>query len=162
MGKNTGNKKNFKVDTYTRNLFVLFDQTRDTIIRAVELELRQSKTNFAQCHILYVLTQEKNGMTQGDLSKWLLRNLNTVSTLINKMEKEGLVKKTKNKEDGKVYVTLTQKGSEVWDEVSDRAIFLTFSALSEEEKEQFKALLKKLRTRVRNILGLDFKPSFLP
>ena len=161
MGKNTRNNK-FKLDTYTRNLFVLFDQTRDTLVRAVELELKQYKTNFAQCHILYVLTQEKNGMTQGDLSKWILRNLNTVSTLINKMEKEGLVKKTKKKEDGKVYVTLTQKGSEAWDEVSERAIFLTFSVLSEEEKEQLKVLLKKLRTGARNILGLDFKPPFLP
>jgi DNA-binding MarR family transcriptional regulator len=164
MGKKLGTKKikNFKLDTYTRNLFVLFDQTRDTLIRAVELELKQSKTNFAQCHIFYVLTQEKNGMTQGDLSKWLLRNLNTVSTLINKMEKEGVVKKTKNKEDGKVYITLTQKGSEVWDESSERAIFLTFSALSEEEKEKFKVLLEKLRAEARNILGLDFKPPFLP
>jgi DNA-binding MarR family transcriptional regulator len=164
MGKNTRNKKikNFKLDTYTRSLFVLFDQTRDTLIHAVELELKQSETSFAQCHILYVLAQKKNGMTQGDLSKWLLRNLNTVSTLINKMEKEGLVKKTKNKEDGKVYITLTQKGSEAWDEVSERAIFLTFSALSEKEKEQFKVLLEKLRTEARNILGLDFKPPFLP
>jgi len=162
MEKNTGNNKNFKLDTHTRNLFVLFDQTRDTLIRAVELELKQSKTNFAQCHILYVLTQEKNGMTQGDLSKWLLRNLNTISTLINKMEKEGLVKKTKNKEDGKVYIRLTQKGSKVWDEVSERAVFLTFSTLSEDEKEQLKVLLKKLRAKARGILGLDFKPPFLP
>ena len=161
MKKNTGNSK-FKLDNHTRNLFVIFDQTRDTLIRAVELELKQSKTNFAQTRILYVLTQEKSGMTQGDLSKWLLRNLNTVSTLISKMEKEGLVEKTKNKEDGKVYVTLTQKGSEEWDAVSERAIFLTFSALSEEEKEQLKVLLKKLRTEARNILGLDFKPLFLP
>ena len=161
MKKNTRNNK-FKLDTYTRNLFVIFDQTRDTLIRAVELELKQSKTNFAQTRILYALTQEKNGMTQGDLSKWLLRNANTVSTLISKMEKEGLVRKTKNKEDGKVYVTLTKKGSEEWDVVGERAIFLTFSVLSEEEKKQLKVLLKKLRTEARNILGLDFKPPFLP
>jgi DNA-binding MarR family transcriptional regulator len=162
MEKNTGNKKNFKLDTYTRNLFVLFDQTRDILIHAVELELKQSKINFAQTKVFYILTREKNGVTQADLSKWLLRNLNTVSTLINKMEEEGLVKKTKNKQDGKVYVTLTQKGSAVWDEVSERAIFLTLSALSEEEKGQFKALLKKLRAAIRNMLGLDFKPPFLP
>jgi DNA-binding MarR family transcriptional regulator len=161
MAKSTANSR-FKLDSYTRNLFVIFDQTRDTLIRAVELELRQSETNFAQARILYVLTQKKNGMTQGDLSKWLLRNLNTVSTLITKMEKEGLVKKTKNKEDGKVYVTLTQKGCEEWDEVSDRAIFLTFSVLSEKEKKQLQVLLKKLRAEARNILGLDFKPPFLP
>jgi len=161
MKKNTRNGK-FKLDTYTRNLFVILDQTRDTLIRAVELELRQSEINFAQARILHSLTQKKNGMTQGDLSEWHLRNLNTVSTLISRMEKEGLVKKTKNKKDGRVYVTLTQKGSEVWDEVSERAIFLTFSVLSEKEKKQLKALLKKLRTEARNILGLDFKPPFLP
>jgi len=161
MEKNTRNNK-FKLDTNTRNLFVIFDQTRDTLIHAVELELKQSKTNLAHTRILYVLTQEKNGMTQGDLSRWLLRNLNTVSILISKMEKEGLVKKTKNKEDGKVYVTLTQKGSEEWDKVSERAIFLTFAVLSEKERKQLKVLLKKLRTEARDILGLDFKPPFLP
>lgn len=161
MKKNTRNSK-FKLDTHTRNLFVILDQTRDTLIRAVEIELRQSEVNFAQTRVLYSLTQEENGMTQGDLSKWLLRNLNTISVLISKMEKEGLVKKTKNKEDGRARVTLTRKGSEVWDDVSERAIFLTFSVLSEEEKKQLKALLKKLRTEARNILGLDFKPPFLP
>jgi MarR family transcriptional repressor of emrRAB len=161
MKINTRNSK-FKLDTHTRNLFVVFDQTRDTLIRAVELELKQSRISFAQARILYSLTQAKNGMTQGDLSKWHLRNLNTISTLINRMEKEGLVKKTKSKDDGRVHVTLTQKGSEVWDEVSERAIFLTFSVLSEKEKKQLKVLLKKLRTEARNILGLDFKPPFLP
>jgi DNA-binding MarR family transcriptional regulator len=88
MKINTRNSK-FKLDTHTRNLFVVFDQTRDTLIRAVELELKQSRISFAQARILYSLTQAKNGMTQGDLSKWHLRNLNTVSTLISKMEKEG-------------------------------------------------------------------------
>ena len=161
MKEDTRNTK-FKLDTHTRNLFVILDQTRDTLIRAVELELRQSEINFAQARILYSLTQAKNGMTQGDLSKWHLRNLNTISTLINRMEKEGLVKKTKSKDDGRVHVTLTQKGSEVWDEVSERAIFLTFSVLSEKEKKQLNVLLKKLRTEARNILGLDFKPPFLP
>jgi len=161
MTEKTGNSR-FKVDTDTRNLFVIFDQTRDTLIRAVGLELTQSKTNFAQTRILYVLTQERNGMTQGDLAKWLLRNLNTVSTLISKMEKEGLVKKSKNKEDGKVYVTLTQKGSDEWNKASERAIFLTFSVLSQKERKQLKVLLRKLRAEARNILGLDFKPPFLP
>ena len=158
----TNRNGEFKLDTHTRNLFVIFDQARDTLIRAIELELKQSEINFAQARILYSLTQRKNGMTQGDLSKWHLRNLNTISTLISKMEKEGLVKKTKSKKDGKVYVTLTQRGSEVWEGVNERAIFLTFSALSEEEKEQLRVLLKKLRTEARHILGLDFKPPFLP
>ncbi len=162
MKKNTRNNEIFKLDHYTRNLFVLFDQTRDTLINAVELEFKHSKTNFAQSRILYVLSQQKRGMTITDISKWLLRNLNSASTLINKMEKRGLVKKTKNKEDGKVYIKLTQKGSELWDQVNERAIFLTFSALSEDEKEQFKVLLRKLRAKVRDILGLDFKPPFLP
>jgi DNA-binding MarR family transcriptional regulator len=162
MGKNTLNKTAFKVDTATRNLFVLFDQTRDILIRAMELELKHSKTNYPQTRIFYILSQEKNGVTQTDLAKWTLRNLNTVSTLIIKMEKEGLVKRNKSKEDGKVYVTITRKGSEIWDEVSERAISLTFSALSEEEKSQLKAIIKKMRAAIRNMLGLNFKPPFLP
>ncbi len=154
--------KIFKLDRETRNLVVLFEETRDTLIRAVELELDQSNINLAQCRFLNVLVHEKDGLTQGELSKLLLRNQNTISTLTNKMVKGGLVKKIKNNRDGKIYVALTEKGLEACGMVSERAPYLIFSALSGEEKVQLNNLLRKLRSSARDLLGLDFKPPFLP
>jgi DNA-binding MarR family transcriptional regulator len=151
-----------KVDEKTRNLFVLFDQTRDILIHAVELELKQSKMNYPQARILFMLTRDKNGMTQVEMAKWLGRNLNSVSTLINKMVKKGLVKKNRNKKDGKIYVVATDKGEEYWNQVPEQALRLAFSSLTEEEKEQMHGVLRKLRSEVRNLLGLDYKPPFMP
>ncbi|OGO18067.1 MAG: hypothetical protein A2Z02_03305 [Chloroflexi bacterium RBG_16_48_7] len=160
--KTGGEEKVFKIDDRTRNLFVLFDQTRDTLIHAVELELKQSKMNYPQARVLFILTRDTSGMTQVQMAKWLARNLNSVSTLINKMVKKGLVKKIRNKEDGKIYVVATEKGVEYWNHVPEQALQLAFSAMTEEEKEQLRALLKKLRAEVRNLLGLDYKPPFMP
>jgi len=152
----------FKLDDYTRNLFVLFDQTRDTLVHAMELEMHQAKCNYPQAKILFMLTRDPEGMTQVQMSKWLFRNLNSVSTLINKMAKKGLVKKVKNRKDGKIYVVATEKGAEYWNSVPERAIHLTFAPLDEKEREEFRRLLKKLRAETRNLLGLDYKPPFMP
>jgi len=162
-GINTkGTQEVYKIDEKTRNLFVLFDQTRDILIHAVELELKQSRMNYPQARILFMLTRAQNGMTQVEMSKWLGRNLNSVSTLINKMVKKGLVRKTRNRQDGKIYVVATDKGIEYWNEVPERALQLAFSAVSEDEREQLRDILRKLRAEVRNLLGLDYKPPFMP
>jgi DNA-binding MarR family transcriptional regulator len=79
------------------------------------------------------------------------------------MEKKGLVKKTKNSDDLKTYVTLTNKGSLLYhQQVTERSIQLIFEKLSAGEKNQLDAILKKLRDNTRDLLGLDFRPPFLP
>jgi len=161
MKKKTPDSKTQDPYFDTRNLFALFDQTRDAIVYASELEMRQVNINFSYARVLFILTQEKAGITNADLAHRIFRKAHTVSTLIIKMEKSGLVKRTRNKKDGKVYITITRKGLDLWDRINDRAIMLTFSALSEAEKEQFRESLVKLRTSVRDLLGLDYKPPFL-
>jgi len=161
MKKKTPDSKTQDPYLDIRNLFALFDQTRDAIVYASELEMRQVNINFSYARVLFILTQEKTGITNADLAHRIFRKAHTVSTLIIKMEKSGLVKRTRNKKDGKVYITITRKGLDLWDRINDRAIMLTFSALSAAEKEQFRESLVKLRTSVRDLLGLDYKPPFL-
>jgi DNA-binding MarR family transcriptional regulator len=79
------------------------------------------------------------------------------------MEKKGLVKKIKKNEELKTYVTLTEKGSKLYHEgVTERSIHLIFEKLSKEERKQLRALLMKVRNIAREIMGLDYKPPFLP
>lgn len=144
------------------NLSALLIQTSDTITQAIELELAQYNINFPQARILFALKQENRPVTIPEISEWVLRELNSVSTLINKMEKAGLVEKTSRPGDRKTYITLTEKGDELYNHITVKAHHLTFTVLAEDERKEFKASLKKLRDRARHLLGIDFKPPFLP
>jgi DNA-binding MarR family transcriptional regulator len=151
-----------KLDDETRNLFVLLEMTRTTAVAALEIELKHYKTDFTEGRILFTLSREKNGMTQADISKYVLKKQNSISTQLSKMEKKGLIKKIKRQGDSKTYAVLTTKGLELWNQINERSIYLTFSVLSEPEKEILRTLLGRLRNQARNLLGLNFKPPFLP
>jgi len=145
------------------NLYILLDQTDGIITNAVELELKQIQMTQPQVRVLTMLSREDRPVTLEELANWTFKEFNSVSTLINRMEKKGLVKKIKKEGDLKTHVTLTAKGSDLYHRrVSERSIHLIFEKLSEEEKIQFETILKKLRTTTRDLLGLDFKPPFLP
>jgi DNA-binding MarR family transcriptional regulator len=145
------------------NLYILLDQTDSIVINAVELELKHLRITQPQVRILTVLSRENRPVTLEDLASWTLKEFNSVSTLINRMEKKGLVKKTKKSGDLKTYVILAEKGSKLYhNDVTERSIHLIFEKLSEEEKKQLKDLLKKVRNITRDLLGLNYKPPFLP
>jgi DNA-binding MarR family transcriptional regulator len=145
------------------NLYILLDQTDSIVTNAVELELKQVRMTQPQVRVLTMLSRQDRPVTLEELANWTFKEFNSVSTLINRMEKKGLVKKNKKEGDLKTYVTLTPKGSDLYHRrVTERSIHLIFERLSEEEKTQFEAILKKLRTTTRDLLGLDFKPPFLP
>ena len=145
------------------DLFIVLEQARDIVNQAVELELKRYHTNSPQVKLLTMLSRENKAVTLNDLSNWALRELNSVSNLINKLEKKGLVKKSKKSGDGKTYVTLTEKGSKFYcQEVTERSIHLIFEGLSEGERKQLDILLRKVRDTTRDLLGLDYRPPFLP
>jgi DNA-binding MarR family transcriptional regulator len=145
------------------NLYILLDQTDGIVTNAVELEVKHLRITQPQVKILTILSRQGTPVTLEELSSWTLKEFNSVSTLINRMEKKGLVKKIKKNEELKTYVTLTEKGSKLYHKgVTERSIHLIFDKLSEEEKKQLKDLLKKVRNTTRELLGLDYKPPFLP
>ncbi len=145
------------------NLLIILDQTHSVVNNAVELELKHLRLTQAQVRIMNMLSRENRPITIDELAKWTLKEFNSVSTLINRMEKKGLVKKAKKKGELKNYITLTEKGDFLYNEkVTEYSIHLIFSQLSVEEKNQLYNLLKKVRDITRNLLGLDFKPQFLP
>jgi len=110
-----------------------------------------------------MLSREDKPVTLDELANWTLKEFNSVSTLINRMEKKGLVKKTKTNGDLKTYVTLTEKGSEVYHrQVTERSIHLIFEKLTAKEREQLESILKKVRNTTRDLLGMDYRPPFLP
>jgi DNA-binding MarR family transcriptional regulator len=145
------------------NLYILLDQADSIVTNAVELELKHLRVTQPQVRILTMLSRQDRPVTIEELSNWTLKEFNSVSTLINRMEKKGLVQKSKKDGDLKTYISLTEKGSELYHEqVTERSIHLIFDALSPEERDQLKDLLFKIRDITRDLLGVGYKPPFLP
>ncbi len=143
-------------------LHALLDSTRETIQKAVKMELAQYQMSQSQVKVMHMLAQSEEGLTSGQLSESAIRELNSITTLVNRMQKKGLVKKVKKDGDQKTYVILTDKGLDIYNNtVTERSITLIFDTLSDEEKIQLTSLLSKLQTKARNLLGLDYKPPFL-
>ena len=145
------------------NLYILLDQVDSITTNAVELELKHLRLSQPQARVLTMLSRESEPATIEELSNWTLKEFNSVSTLINRMEKKELIKKIKKPGDLKTYIALTEKGSELYHrQVTERSIHLIFENLSNEEKRAFESILKKLRDTTRDLLGLDYRPPFLP
>jgi DNA-binding MarR family transcriptional regulator len=155
--------RNSKKNDHEANLYILLDQTDSIVTNAIELELKHLRVTQPQIRILTMLSRQDEPVTLEQLSNWTLKEFNSVSTLINRMEKKGLVKKTKKDGDLRAYVDLTEKGSKLYHlDVTERSIHLIFEKLSKEERKQLRALLMKVRNATREIMGLDYKPPFLP
>jgi DNA-binding MarR family transcriptional regulator len=145
------------------NLYILLDQTNCIVTNAVELELKHLHVTQPQVRVLTMLSREDRPLTLDELANWTLKEFNSVSTLINRMEKSGLVRKTKKEGDLKTYIVLTEKGSDLYHKkVTERSIHLIFNILSDEEKKQFDSLLKNVRDKTRDLLGMDYRPPFMP
>jgi DNA-binding MarR family transcriptional regulator len=145
------------------NLYILLDQVDSIVTNAVELELKHLNLTQPQARVLTMLSREGNPATIDELSSWTLKEFNSVSTLINRMEKKGLVKKSKKPGDLKTYISLTEKGSSLYhNKVTERSIHLILEKLTAQEKKQLESTLKKLRDTTRDLLGMDFRPPFLP
>lgn len=155
--------RNVKKNDQEINLYILLDQTTSIVTNAVELELKHLRITQPQVRVMTMLSREDRPVTLEELANWTLKEFNSVSTLINRMEQKGLVKKIKKEDDLKTYITLTEKGSNVYHiQVTERSIHLIFSKLTAEEKKQLDSILKKVRDTTRDLLGLDYRPPFLP
>jgi DNA-binding MarR family transcriptional regulator len=145
------------------NLYVLLDQADSIVTNAVELELKHLRVTQPQVRILTMLSRQNKPATLEDLSNWTLKEFNSVSTLINRMEKKDLVKKIKINGELKTYITLTEKGNNLYHYgVTERSIHLIFDKLSREERKNLEDLLIKVQDVTRELLGLNYKPPFMP
>ena len=130
-------------------LWVLLQQARHTVFRVREKELRRYGITSMESAVLFILKAIDGEATPSEIARWLLRERHTVSSLLSRMEGEGLVSKTEHSlGKGMVRVSLTKKGEQAYEHCAKRdAIRQMMSALSEEERQLLRSCLEKLRDR---------------
>jgi len=128
-------------------LWVLLHQAKDTIFAAREVELRQYGTSPMHAAVLFIIRAIGSEVTPAKIARWLLRSPNTVSDLLDRMERAGLVRKTRDLDRKNVTrVTITDKGRQAHnDSMKLESVHRIMSCLSKEERQQLWSILQKLR-----------------
>lgn len=100
-------------------------------------------------------------VTPAMLARRLYLEPHSVSELIIRMEKKGLVRKTRDSKRGNVVrISITDKGREVCRKsMGQDLIHDIISALSDEQREQLRACLTILHKEALNKLGIEEEPQ---
>lgn len=131
------------------NLWVLLHQARDAVFKAREKELSQYGISTMEAAALFIIQAIGNKPTPAEISRWIFREHHTVTALLSRMEKKGLITKVKDPDRKNTWrVGLTEKGQNAYRQsVKRESIHAAMSPLSQNERQQFESYLKKVRNQ---------------
>ena len=140
-------------------LWKLLDHTRFMISRSREMELADCGLTPEQSHVLEILRQNGGKSTINDIVEITQRQHHSISTLINRMVKQGLVTKKKDLNDNRKYeVVVTRKGKRLTTKMTTKSIDIVFREMSETDKSELRNYLNALLIRAYGVLGKEFVP----
>jgi DNA-binding MarR family transcriptional regulator len=142
-------------------LWKLLDNARFAIARLRGMELAQFGLTIEQSTILRTLFENNGSLTTKKLMEVTMRQPNSISVLLNRMIKMGLLKREKNKSGRMHGIHLTQNGEDLIKRVTVASIEMPFAVFTDEEKQQLSISLNKLLENARELLGIPHLPPFL-
>lgn len=153
-----------KVDRATKaevwELFTLLLQASDAVTRARQSELREVGATMMQLALLFIVKFIKGTATPAEISRWLFRKRHTVSALLKHMEKQGLVARTKDlPKKGMIRVSVTEEGEKLFRQAIAKreAVPEIMSCLSQEERANFSAYLRRVRDEALGHIGVSYR-----
>jgi len=144
-------------------LWMMLHQARDAIFKLREKELNKFGISTPKAEILFTIEAISHPPTPTEISRHVLREFHSVSSILSRMEKQGLVKKVNDLDrNNLVRVYLTDKGRQVYHEAIKRGTILKIlSCLSETEGQQLALSLRKLRDEALKELGIEDRTNLL-
>jgi MarR family transcriptional regulator, organic hydroperoxide resistance regulator len=130
------------------NLWWLITRTYRLINKARTKEVFQTyRLTGAESAALFAIKLIGNDATPSRISRFLLRTPHSIGSLLERMAKEGFVKRVKDmKRKNLVRVTLTEKGNQVYEQAANRqSIHKIMSVLTDEERRLLFDCLTKLQ-----------------
>ncbi|MFC1890971.1 MarR family winged helix-turn-helix transcriptional regulator [Thermodesulfobacteriota bacterium] len=122
----------------------------DTLNRYLELELMQYDVTPIRFRVMSALYKEGTEMTPSEIAKSVFRAKNSITSVINKMVKQGVVNKNNSDTDGRsVNIAITEKGWQEANMLQPVAQQVSREILSCLDKDQVDSLINILRT-IRN------------
>jgi DNA-binding MarR family transcriptional regulator len=136
-----------KTEDKEYDIWILLSRVYHLIAMLRKMELSKYNILPTQSYILFFIKALGNQTTPSEISEYVYQQKSSISDILNRMVKQGLIKKT-NKSGGnkRVIVTLTAKGEKALT-LSKNRIYLhkVMSSLTEEEKRQLESAMEILR-----------------
>jgi DNA-binding MarR family transcriptional regulator len=125
------------------------DRTAFTMYRLREIELESFNLTLIQMYILTEL-HEKNGSTSVKILKDLTgRESHSVTTVIARMLKSGLINRARIKKQRGYTISITPDGEKLFSNITTYAFSMTLSALNTKQKQQLVSCLTPLYNYLR-------------
>jgi len=145
-------------------LWFLLRQACDASLRARDKELSQYDISVEEAAVLFVVQANGERATPSEISRWLFREPHSTSGLIIRMEKDGLVRKLHDLErKNMLRVVMTEKGRDAYEKSTAReSIHRIMSSLSQDERQQLRSCLERLRNEALKELRVERKAPPFP
>ncbi|MFC1999700.1 MarR family winged helix-turn-helix transcriptional regulator [Chloroflexota bacterium] len=156
---------NYELKDEALKTWMRLRQASEAVERILERDLDVKDSTLVQLDVLSVLDGCTESVTPGHLSKYLFRQQHSVSAQLSRMWRNGLIKKTRQKQDQRVVkIGVTPKGNEKLEATKQVGMGqvrdLLASALSQQELAQLDKLVKKVRDKA--LERLEQKAERLP
>lgn len=141
--------RDFQIADPVVNAYVLLLNTSDIVARYTEIQLSKLGITPTQYAVLVTLSVCQQPPTLTELSQRLFRTKNGLTTVIDNMERHGLVKRVRDNADRRaIRVMATEKGAKLFESVrapSRELVYQIMSCYNEEELSRLSELLQRVR-----------------
>ena len=131
--------------------WLLLHQTYNSILRCEDKIFSQHGITTEQHSVLIAVAHVDNPATPTEVAQWLDRNTNSVSLIVERMVRAGLIRRIRDLRDRRsVRLVITDKGKEILYRATDYAWTMVqeiLSGLPEEELRTLNSLLETVREK---------------
>ena len=132
----------------------------EVLARYLEVELRKYDATLIRFHVMSTLFKNGGEMTPSEIAEDVFREKNSITAVINTLEKEGVVRREPSTDDRRsVKVVITDKGWKEANRLNPIAQEISREALSCMEKEQIDELVDTMRKIRESLLPKIAKTS---
>jgi DNA-binding MarR family transcriptional regulator len=132
----------------------------EVLARYLEVELKRHEVTLIRFNIMSALFKNGGEMTPSEISEIVFREKNSITAVINTMEKQGVVRREPSTNDRRsVKVVITEKGWKEANRLNPVAQELSRGALTCLEKQKVEELVETMRTLRENLLPRITKNS---
>ena len=149
----------FEFENPDKGAWILLRQAYNLVLKCEDRVFSEYELTTEQHAVLMAIKHISGPVRITDISRWLDRSVNSVSMIIERMVKAGLVKRTRDRKDRRtVFVTMTSQAEKAYVLASVAGWGLIqeiLSPLSDEDKRTLIRLLETLRDKTYDYLGSE-------
>jgi MarR family transcriptional regulator, organic hydroperoxide resistance regulator len=142
---------NFNIDDPIQGAWSLLQLTTDSTVKCAETAFAKVKLTPQQFSVLAAIKSIGDPALPTDVAKWLDRNTNTITLIVDRMEKDGLVERIRDLKDRRALrLVVTSRGQKLYDQAvkpSRELPKIILSALTSEELSTLIPILEKIRQK---------------